>query len=130
MLKQFYLCILLAGTFLLAKCDKKDNDSSTTPVRLRITNASDFDMDNVYINSNGVEHDFGNIARGTTTSYVEFDTIYGKAEVILQISGDTLRYDPIDYIGDLGFRLGKFTYELSVFDLNAKVLSLRLIADE
>lgn len=128
-MQRFLLFLTLLSFVLLTTNCNKEEETIAGRANLRIENLSTYDYQDVYINSNGVEHNFGDVAAGRKTSFTDFERIYMKAEVRLLINGDTFRFDPIDYVGQVNLLDGKFIYQIDVVDFDNKVLSLQFDND-
>ena len=102
------LFFLLAFFLFLYGCSP-ENDG----IRIRIKNASTFNYENVYVNTSGGEYDYGNLQAGETSVYREFELAYQYAYIRLEVNGDTVAIQPIDYVGETPLKNGKYTYEVT-----------------
>jgi hypothetical protein len=108
-----------------------ESDEPTTGVNIRLSNTSDFDYKDVYVNTSGGEFNFGNIKPNKRTAYHRFPFAYSYAYIELKIDGVTYKLQPIDYFGEEQLEDGIYTYRIDakkdgdVYDR----LSLQLVKD-
>ncbi|MFA9187044.1 hypothetical protein AAGV33_03970 [Flavobacterium sp. FBOR7N2.3] len=124
MRKILILVIMTVGLF---GCSNDD----TSELRIRLSNASKFNFQNIKVNTSTDDVNFENIVPGQNTVYKIFDTAYSYAFVELQIDGKTYTLQPIDYVGEIPLEKGNYTYEISANDSQEQhgKLSLVLIKD-
>jgi Tfp pilus assembly protein PilP len=103
-----------------------DDDNNASEINIRLSNISQFDFQNIVVNTTTGNTNFENISYQQTTNYKIFETAYRYAFVELQIDGETYRYQPIDYVGETPLENGNYTYQIGVEDSG---LSLILIED-
>lgn len=105
----------------LVSCEK----GASGLTNIRVHNASDYDFNNVEINTG---HDptvnFGDILSAATTTYKPFTVAYRYAYVRLFIDDKEFIIQPIDYVGETPLGAGNFTYVLDVVDFEKKNLSI------
>ena len=109
---------LLVTLFITGGCAREDNT-----VRIRIKNASNFDFENVYVNTGGAENTYGDLSAGQVTEYKEFVSAYRYAYIRLVVNGHMATLQPIDYVGETHLTGGKYTYEITT-DGNSEYLGL------
>jgi len=98
-------------------------------VHIRIKNVSAFDYEEIFVNTTGGEHNYGEMTMDNLTDYYEFDQAYSYAYVRLLIGGTTYEMQPIDYVGETLLEDGFYTYELDVTSLENRNFSINLIED-
>lgn len=94
--------------------------SPTTPlVSIRIKNASDVDLDEVYVffpdQPSQAVH-YGAIKKGTVSDYRSTARAYRFAHVEVKMGNQMLVLRPIDYVGEEPLPAGRFTYVINVQD--------------
>lgn len=105
---------VIAPVFVLvtAACDSPfapDGD-----VEIRITNASSFPFERVDAVFPDDEVSFGAINPQGSSAYRRVSTAYRYAYIEVQIDGEELRIQPIDYVGEDPLDPGKYSYVLNV----------------
>lgn len=83
-------------------------------VRIRIRNASPVDFDGVRVDFPSGREDYGPVSAGGQTAYRTVDEAYRYARVEAAAGGDTLLFQPFDYVGERLLDPGRYTYELDV----------------
>ena len=84
------------------------------PTMIRAHNVSDFDYENVVVDGK----EFGNLASGERSEYLEFEgTVYRYAPVELDVDGTHYDLQPIDYVGETPLGGGHFAYEIGLAEL-------------
>lgn len=117
------LCLILF-TALLFNCT---TDSETAQVRLRVTNVSDYNFENIVVR----DKDFNNLNFGQTSEYQIFDYAYSYDFIELKIDGKTYTIQPIDFVGESKLKNGDYTYAIDANTSEEQYgkLSLVLIED-
>lgn len=95
------------------------------PTEVRIRNVSGFDYDGLQVG----DETYGRLPAGAETRYREFDTAYRYNYVRLEIEGDEMILQPIDYVGETPLGPGRFTYEVRVIDRSAGQLEIDVVQD-
>ena len=96
-------------------------------VQVRVRNDSGAALNNVVVTFPGGNRDeFGDLAPGAASDYVDVATAYRYARVQAVSSGRTLRLMPADYVGEKELKPGLYTYALGV---DAGELTLKLVTD-
>jgi len=100
-------------------------------VDIRIRNVSTYDFENVVIDTEGGEGQYGNIPSKGSSGYKTFTYAYRYAFVELQIDGVTFTLQPNDYTGEKKLDEGSYTYEIDAgfSDEQNGWLSLVLVND-
>lgn len=108
-----------------------DDDNSTSELNIRLSNVSEYNFQNIIVNTTTGNTDFENISSQEMTSYKTFETAYRYAFVELEIDGETYTLQPIDYTGETPLENGNYTYEINANDSLEQYgkLSLTLIAE-
>ncbi|GCC52064.1 hypothetical protein SanaruYs_22960 [Chryseotalea sanaruensis] len=87
---------------------------------MRISNNSHCDLKNIEINSpaNGLVH-FGMLKSKQNSGYQKLKEAYPIMAVTGTISDKKIEFLPDDYIGEQLLQPGKYTYELSVIEVDS-----------
>lgn len=96
---------LIVFTALLFNCTR-DND--TNEVRLRVTNISEYNFENIVVR----DKDFNNLNSSETSEYQVFDYAYSYDFIELEIDGKTYTIQPIDFVGESKLKNGNYTYAI------------------
>jgi len=119
------ILILIISISTLVSCSS-DDDNNPSELNIRLSNISQFDFQNIVVNTTTGNTNFENISSQQMTNYKTFQTAYRYAFVELQIDGQTYTFQPIDYVGETPLENGNYTYQINVDESN---LSLTLIED-
>jgi hypothetical protein len=114
--KTFVTFLILLSAFACVNHDEPTH----TGVKIRITNTSDFDYTDVYVNTSGGEFNFGNVMSKESTAYHEFESAYRYAYVTLRINNNECRYAPIDYVGERHLSPGNYSYNVSAAQMGSE----------
>lgn len=117
--------ILIISIVTLISCSKNE-DNNPSELKIRLSNISQFDFENIVVNISTANTRFENINSQQKTNYKTFQTAYRYAFVELEIDGLKFTYQPIDYAGETPLENGNYTYQI---DVNNSNLSLILIKD-
>jgi len=130
------ILILFISIATLFSCSKplnysKDDENNPSGLKIRLSNVSQYDFQNIVVNTTTGDVSFNNLNSGQETEYKVFDRAYKYAFVELEIDGKTYTLQPMDYVGEPLLEKGNYTYQL---DANNTVgqytkLSLTLIED-
>lgn len=124
---RFLLCLFLALPFF--SCTKSPEDGAPG-VQLRIENLSSFTLSEVRIETGGGGAGlYTGIGPGQQSEYQDFDYTYRYAFVEVIVGGDTLRLQPIDYVGEQKFTSGKFTFQIELIGNPPLYMALRFRED-
>jgi hypothetical protein len=85
--------------------------------QLRIKNASAYTMQEVIVN----QTNYGSLSPGKSSSYREAEFVYRYAYIKMNVAGKDYILQPIDYVGETKYEEGKFTYELTLGELNGNL---------
>jgi len=108
-MKKIYFSLIL---IFIISCSQSDN-TIEKDLLIRVKNTSQFEFNNVLVNTNGGEQNFGNINKNENSEYKSFDFAYRYAFIELTIDGSTFTIQPIDYVGETKIDNGKYTYEVN-----------------
>lgn len=121
--------LILFCVILLIGCS---NDNKTAEVSIRLSNVSEFNFENIVVDTSTGKVDFENIDSGEQTDYKTFERAYRYAFVQLEIEGKTYTLQPIDYVGEETLKTGNYTYEIDATSSEEEEygnLSLTLVKD-
>lgn len=105
------ILILTISLIALFSCSIND-DGNTTEVNIRLSNVSQFNFQNIVVNTSTGNVDFENINSGQKTDYKIFQKAYRYAFIELLIDGETYTLQPIDYVGETPLKNGHYTYQI------------------
>lgn len=111
-------------------CSKND-DNVISGVKIRLSNVSQYDFQNIVINTTTGDVNFENPKSGQKSEYKLFDKAYRYSFVELEIAGKTYTLQPIDYVGETPLKNGNYTYQINSNETEEQYskLSLTLIED-
>jgi len=124
-MKNIFIIVVIA----LALFGCSNDDSSE--LKIRLSNASKFNFQNITVNTSTGNVNFENLNSGQKSTYKVFSLAYRYAFVELQIDGKTYTLQPIDYVGEIPLEKGNYTYEITANDSQNQhgKLGLQLIKD-
>lgn len=112
-------------------CSSNDDDKNVeSNANIRLSNVSQFDFDNVIVNTWDENVDFGNINSGQKSDYKFFKVAYRYAFVEVDIDGETYTIQPIDYVGETPLTSGNYTYQIDANDSREQYGKLSLVLIE
>ncbi|WP_304236204.1 hypothetical protein [Jiulongibacter sediminis] len=111
------------------KGDDVDPDFGTGDVRIRIWNDTEYVMNDIFVDTGGGENDYGELSSFDKSVYMRYNSAYRYAFVSFKIKGKAYTIQPIDYVGEEPLAKGKYTYRLSVDNLNSTYAILEFIED-
>ncbi|WP_375578585.1 hypothetical protein ABWH96_16380 [Marivirga tractuosa] len=123
------MLILLALITIFSSCSESDINKSA--INIRLANTSIYDYENIIINTTTGDVNFGELKSGNNSDYKVFETAYRYAYGKLEINGNILRIQPIDYVGETPLKNGNYTYEIHTDSPNEEygALSIELVVD-
>jgi len=123
-----FLALLTVMTIVF-NCSDDINKSSE--INIRLSNISDFNFQNIIVNTSTGNVSFENIDSGQITDYKTFETAYRYAFVELEIDGETYTIQPIDYVGETPLENANYTYQINANDSQEQYgrLALSIIKD-
>ena len=83
-------------------------------VRIRIANNSSFAFDRVEAVFPEDAIEYGAIGAGDVSEYAQVSAAYRYAYIEVEIDGEELKIQPIDYVGETPLEPGRYTYQLNV----------------
>jgi hypothetical protein len=124
------ILILIISMAVLISCSK-DGEKNPSQVKIRLSNISQYDYQNIVVNTSTGNINFENLNSGQKTAYKVFEKAYRYAFVELEIDGKTYTLQPVDYVGETALDDGNYTYQIDANDPQEQFasLSLELIKD-
>ncbi|GGF73945.1 hypothetical protein [Wenyingzhuangia marina] len=110
---------------MLISCSNND-DNITSELNIRLSNVSQYDFQNIVVNTSTGNTAFENISPQEMTSYKTFKTAYRYAYVKLEIDGETYTLQPSDYVGETPLKKGNYTYQIDANDSQEQYEKLTL----
>jgi hypothetical protein len=83
-------------------------------VQIRIQNASSFPFERVDVVFPENEVSYGSIRANSASAYRDVSKAYRYAYIEVEVGGEELVIQPIDYVGESLLRSGRYTYVLNV----------------
>ena len=109
------LCFAALGlTLALPGCDSPLLPWSSGDVEIRIQNASPFSFQRVDVVFPADEVSYGAIGANSASQYRGVSKAYRYAYIEVDIGGEELVLQPIDYVGESLLESGRYTYVLNV----------------
>ena len=124
------ILILIISIAALISCSK-DDEKNPSGLKIRLSNVSQYDFQNIVVNTTTGDVNFENLNSGQKTEYKVFEKAYRYAFVELEIDGKMYTLQPTDYVGETRLGNGKYTYQIEANDSQDQYgkLSLALIKD-
>ena len=116
---------LIISISMLISCSNNDDDI-TSELNIRLSNVSQYDFQNIVVNTSTGDTTFENISPQEMTSYKTFKTAYRYAYVKLEIDGETYTLQPSDYVGETPLKNGNYTYQIDANDSQEQYEKLTL----
>jgi len=109
----------------------KEKMSGQDGLEIRLSNSSQQNFKNVIVDTGTGKVSFGDLDAGKNTAYKKFSKAYRYAFVQLEINGQTYTLQPIDYVGEVPLKDGRYAYQISVNGNQGQYsnLSLKLIEE-
>ena len=130
-MKKIIIILLILG--MQISCTEKDDDSNQdhSELRIRLSNISAFDFENIKVNTSTGDRSFESLSAGEFSKYQVFSLAYRYAKVKLDIEGVTNLLQPFDYHGEDPLENGDYTYQIDAINGEGlhKELVLTLIND-
>jgi hypothetical protein len=119
---------LIGATILLATaaCGNPFGNDGATRIRLR--NASSFELTAVTFSPGSERVEFARIGPNATTEYTTVEHAYSYGYFDALVAGVRRTIQPIDYVGESYIGDGNFTYQITI-DAQTKNPSIQLIKD-
>ena len=96
----------------LASCDSPFGP--TGDVNVRVANNSSFAFSRVEVVFPENEVDYGSVRANGVSEYEPVETAYRYAYIEVEVGGEVLKIQPIDYVGERPLGPGRYTYLLNV----------------
>ena len=96
---------------VLAGCD---NPFSSDPTKIRLRNASSFELTAVTFQPGNPKLQFDRISAGETTPYATVSGAYSYGYLDVLVGGAHRVIQPTDYVGESTIGEGRFTYVITV----------------
>ncbi|HEY0153960.1 MAG TPA: hypothetical protein VGB92_18250 [Longimicrobium sp.] len=117
-----------AGALLLlaSSCGILDSD----PVKLRVRNASSYDLEAIRVSRDRMSASYGSVAAGETSRYRSVSGVYQFAYAEARLDGTRVEWLPRDFVRAEPLETGSYTYELTVYQgRHGYELSATLVRD-
>lgn len=102
----------IVAALLVLACDSPFGPSGD--VHVRVANNSSFAFDRVEVVFPENEVDYGSVSAHSVSEYTPVKTAYRYAYIEVEIDGEVLKIQPIDYVGETPLVSGFYTYQLNV----------------
>jgi hypothetical protein len=99
------------------------------PVEVRIANESSYDFEGVVVSFPDQVEEYGAVAARRQSEYRRVVRAYRYAPISVEVDGEELRLQPIDYVGETLLASGRYSYVINV-DPPSGSLSLALRPDD
>jgi hypothetical protein len=127
MKKIFFVLVI----FSLLSCSKDAlAPDSNGEIEIRIWNDSNYEFDEVFVDTKGGQNDYGKLVSGNRSNYKKYNSAYRYAFVSFKIKGKAYSIQPVDYVGEELLEKGKYTYKISIADQNSQYALLEFIEDK
>lgn len=124
-----FILLIFVSTFI--SCKKKETISPQQQVNMRLKNSTGYTIKKTTVISPTAQTaTFEELKKDSSSKYISFQTLYKYAYVEVIIDTDTLKFSPIDYVGEEPLSPGRYTFEIGIANYEAKYLSLKLITDK
>jgi hypothetical protein len=107
------LGIVLCGIAIVASACSNPF-ASDGPTRIRLRNASSFELTSVTFDPGSEALKFARIAPNETTEYTSVAHAYSYGYFDALVGGERRTLQPIDYVGERYIGEGKFTYVITI----------------
>lgn len=123
------ILILIVSIAAFISCSKDDENSSD--LKIRLSNVSQFDFQNIRVNTSTGDVNYVNLKAGNKSDYKTFEMAYRYAFIELEINGKIYTLQPIDYVGESPLADGNYAYQINANDSQNQYqkLSLTLIKE-
>jgi hypothetical protein len=102
----------LLGLAAVLSC--ADSTEPTGDIEIRIANESSFAFESVDVVFPEDSVDYGPVPSHGLSEYRRVQRAYSYALIIVQVGGEELRIQPIDYVGTPLLEAGRYTYALNL----------------
>lgn len=104
-------------------CDKNNM------VLIRVENGTGHDIMEVFVSGPEDDHDYGDLKEGRKSDYKVYEAAYRYAFCTFKIGDSQFTIQPIDFVGESLLKPGKYTYRLSISDLDTPWASMDLVEE-
>src|SRR5262245_2445761 len=104
--------LVLLAALVFGSCDNPFDSSGD--VEVRVANLSAFAFADVDVVFPEDSVDYGAVPASGISEYRDVSKAYRYALIIVQVGGEELRLQPIDYVGETELRPGRYTYLLNL----------------
>jgi hypothetical protein len=87
---------------------------SSVGVNIRVANESSFAFSDVDVVFPQDSVDYGTVPAHGASEYRRVTQAYSYALIIVQVGGEELRLQPVDYVGEAALAAGRYTYALNL----------------
>ena len=112
--------LLLAG--VMALCFYACKKVSNGPNDIRIQNISEFDFTDVFVDTSHGQHDYGDLASGSTSEYKWFEYAFNEAYIRCYIDGELFKTDTTNFTALVPLPAGYVTYTVDADTANKKLV--------
>lgn len=113
----YIICSLWVFTSCSDEMDQPNFvDQNPDDVEIRVSNESQFSLDNVTVNTSSNEWNFGFVRKNNKSSYRSFQYAYPFFSLSFQVNGKQFSYHPISYSGYEKIKEGK--YDALIYDVD------------
>lgn len=113
--------LVLAMAMLNPACEK------TNLVLIRVENATGHEITDVFVSGPKDAHDYGMVENGEKSDYQLYEEAYRYAFCTFKIVDQEFTIQPIDFVGESLLKPGKYTYRLTISDLDSPWASMELV---
>ncbi|MDX9774039.1 MAG: hypothetical protein RBT02_11570 [Bacteroidales bacterium] len=125
-MKRLILCIALIISLTACKKTKIEPEG---PTDIRIFNNTDQVFSNVVVNTSGGEFNFGTLNPQSYSTYHRYDKAYPKADISLNIGGDTYSTPKQDYTYMQYMGRMKITYKIFISNESRNELDTEVVPE-
>ncbi|MDP5140078.1 MAG: hypothetical protein NWP83_06355 [Spirosomaceae bacterium] len=121
---------IIFSVIVLQSCDNfTPKPDEVGDLLIRIENATSTEMQNVYVNTAGGEGSYGDVPKNEKSHYINYKSAYRYAFVRFVSRNDTVRVQPIDYVGEQQLTSGSYTYKITMTNKNSDFANIELTKD-
>ena len=113
--------LLFALSVSFSACDK------SKVVLIRIENSTGHDITDIFVSGPEDEHHYGDLQEGKKSTYKTYEKAYRYAFCTFMIGDSLFTIQPIDFVGESLLEPGKYTYRLTISDLETPWAGMELV---
>lgn len=98
-------------------------------IEIRLWNNTSYIMTDIFVNTSGGENTYESLDNKEKSTYRRFEKAYRYAFISFKIKDKPYAIQPVDYVGEQLLEKGKYTYKVTVTDLDAGTANLEFIVD-